>query len=93
MLEKKKHLINKKNVFFIAHNKWMFNKVIHLYQHLKKKLFLSKYYPIDTKIFRPRNKLYLRKKYNLPLDKKINLFSAQDINDERKGYYYFKKTA
>ena len=39
----------------------------------------------------PRNKLYLRKKYNLPLDKKIILFSAQDINDERKGYYYFKK--
>ena len=89
--KKKKHLINKKNVFFIAHNKWMFNKVIHLYPHLKKKLFLSKYYPIDTKIFRPRNKLYLRKKYNLPLDKKIILFSAQDINDERKGYYYFKK--
>lgn len=89
--KKKKHLINKKNVFFIAHNKWMLNKVIHLYPHLKKKLFLSKYYPIDTKIFRPRNKLYLRKKYNLPLDKKIILFSAQDINDERKGYYYFKK--
>jgi glycosyltransferase involved in cell wall biosynthesis len=89
--EKKKNLINKKNIFFIAHNRWMLNKVNDLYPHLKKKIFLSKYYPINTKIFKPRNKFNLRKKYNLPLDKKIILFSAQDIDDKRKGYLYFKK--
>ena len=89
--DEKKNLINKKNVFFIAHNRWMFNKVISLYPHLKSKIFLSKYYPIDTNVFKPRNKFNLRKKYNLPLDKKIILFSAQDVNDRRKGYHYFKK--
>lgn len=89
--EKKKNLINKKNIFFIAHSRWMLNKVNDLYPHLKKKIYLSKYYPIDTKIFKPRNKFNLRKKYNLPLDKKIILFSAQDIDDKRKGYHYFKK--
>ena len=89
--EKKKNLINKKNIFFIAHNRWMLNKVVDLYPHLKSKIFLSKYYPINTKVFKPRNKFNLRKKYNLPLDKKIILFSAQDIDDKRKGYYYFNK--
>jgi len=89
--EKKKNLINKKNIFFIAHNKWMLNKAVDLYPNLKNKIFLSKYYPIDTKVFKPRNKFNLRKKYNLPLDKKIILFSAQDVNDKRKGYHYFKE--
>lgn len=89
--EKKKNLINKKNIFFIAHNKWMLNKAVDLYPNLKNKIFLSKYYPIDTKVFKPRNKFNLRKKYNLPLDKKIILFSAQDVDDKRKGYHYFKK--
>ena len=58
---------------------------------LKKKIFLSKYYPINTKIFKPRNKNFLRKKYNIPLNKKVIFFSAQDIRDERKGFIYFKK--
>ena len=89
--EKKKNLINKKNIFFIAHNRWMLNKVADLHPHLKKKIFLSKYYPIDTKVFKPRNKFNLRKKHNLPLNKKIILFSAQDVDDKRKGYHYFKK--
>lgn len=89
--EKKKNLIQKKNIFFIAHNRWMLNKAVDLYPHLKNKIFLSKYYPIDTKVFKPRNKFNLRKKYNLPLDKKIILFSAQDVDDKRKGYHYFKK--
>lgn len=89
--DEKKNLINKKNVFFIAHNKWMLNKATSLYPHLKSKIFLSKYYPINTNVFKPRNKFNLRKKYNLPLDKKIILFSAQDVNDKRKGYHYFKK--
>jgi len=89
--EKKKNLINKKNIFFIAHNRWMLNKAINIYPHLKNKIFLSKYYPIDTKVFKPRNKFNLRKKYNLPLDKKIILFSAQNVDDKRKGYHYFKK--
>ncbi len=33
----------------------------------------------------------MRKKYNIPRNKKIIFFSAQDITDERKGFVYFKK--
>ena len=89
--EQKKQFLYKKNVYFVAHNKWMFNKFLKMHPSLKKKIFISKYYPIDTKVFKPKNKAYLRKKYNIPLKKKIILFSAQDIGDERKGFSYFKK--
>ena len=87
----KKKIIYKKNVFFIAHNKWMFNEIIKRHPKLKSKIFLSNNYPIDINLFKPRNKINLRKKYKLPLNKKIIFFSAQDINDERKGFKYFMK--
>lgn len=86
---KKKNLINKKNIFFIAHNTWMLNKFNTLYPKNESKIFLCKYYPIDTELFKPRNKIRLRKKYNLPLNKKIVLFTAQDVSDFRKGHKYF----
>ncbi len=85
----KKKIIYKKNVFFIAHNKWMLGQIIKRHPKLKNKIFLSNNYPIDTNLFKPRNKINLRKKYKLPLNKKIIFFSAQDINDERKGFKYF----
>ena len=88
---KKKKFIYKKNVFFIAHNKWMLEKFKKNHPLLSKKIFISKYYPINTKVFKPRNKNLLRRKYNIPQNKIIILFSAQDINDERKGFKYFKK--
>lgn len=87
----KKIFLYKKNVFFIAHNKWMLNEFIKQHPKLKNKIFLNKYYPIDINIFKPRNKIKLRKKYKLPLYKKIIFFSAQDISDKRKGYIHFNK--
>lgn len=88
-LNKKKKIVKKKNVFFIAHNNWMLNQFKKTYPKFQKKIFLCKYYPINTKVFKPRNKNKLRKKYNLPIDKKIVLFSAQDLMDLRKGYHHF----
>ena len=88
-LRKKKEIVRKKNFYFIAHNKWMIKKFIEMYPKYAAKIYLCKYYPIDTNIFKPRNKTYLRKKYNIPQNKKIVLFSAQDILDKRKGYEYF----
>ena len=84
-------LLYKKNVYFIVHNRWMFNKFVKRHPSLRKKIYISKYYPIKTDIFKPRNKIPLRKKYDIPIKKKIILFSAQDIKDERKGFSYFTK--
>ena len=69
----------------------MYNKLIKFHPKLKKKTFISKYYPIDTNLFKPRNKKKLRIKYKIPIDKKVILFSAQDTKDERKGFDYFEK--
>ena len=85
----KKKILYKKNVFLIVHNKWMLKEITKRHPKLSKKIFLSNNYPINTNIFKPRNKTLLRKKYNLPLKKKIIFFSAQDISDKRKGFKYF----
>ncbi len=89
--KEKREILYKKNTFFIAHNKWMFKKFCNLFPNLKNKIFLSEFYPIKTNIFKPRNKTTLRKKYKIPKNKKIILFSAQDLKDQRKGYIYFEK--
>jgi len=43
---------------------------------------------IDTTVFTPMDKLAARKRHNLPIDKKLVLFGAQRITDERKGFRY-----
>ena len=48
--------------------------------------------PIDTSLFHPMDKSLCRKKFNLPNDKKLILFGAVKISDERKGIYYLIKT-
>ncbi len=44
--------------------------------------------PIDATIFAPKNKLPIRKKWNIDPDKKIILFGAANILDRRKGFSY-----
>lgn len=48
-------------------------------------------YGIDSIKFRPRNKEYSREILNIPKDKKVILFVADSILNERKGYRYLKK--
>ena len=43
---------------------------------------------IDTDVFKPMDKQAARKRFNLPADKKLLLFGAQRITDERKGFRY-----
>ena len=85
----KKKIYCKNNIFFIAHTKWMYKNALKLIP--KKKVFFCKYYPIDTELFRPRNKEMLKKKFNIQTKNKIVLFSAQNISDPRKGQFYFYK--
>jgi len=44
---------------------------------------------IDTQVFRPRDRWQVRGELGLPKDKKILLFAAADLKDERKGARYF----
>ena len=52
------------------------------------------YNSVDTKTFKPYNKIQTRKELDLPIDKKIILFVApKGINAKLKGADYFKKLA
>ena len=44
---------------------------------------------IDTQLFQPRDRSEVREELGLPDDKKIVLFAAADLADERKGARYF----
>ncbi len=46
---------------------------------------------LDVDVFHPRPKALLRKKLGLPPDKKILLFVADNIHNERKGFQYLQK--
>jgi len=43
---------------------------------------------IDTDVFKPMDKNAARQRHQLPTDKKLILFGAQRITDERKGFSY-----
>ena len=45
--------------------------------------------PINTNLFKPRNKQEARIKSGLPTDKKLILFGSAKITDKRKGIDYF----
>ena len=45
--------------------------------------------PINTNLFKPRNKQEARVKRSLPTDKKLILFGSAKITDKRKGIDYF----
>lgn len=48
--------------------------------------------PIDTNVYRPKDKAQVRGKLNLPLDKKIVLFAAVKASDPRKGFDYLAES-
>jgi glycosyltransferase involved in cell wall biosynthesis len=45
-------------------------------------------YPIDTDVYKPRHKALLRDMLGLPQEKKLILFVAMNVHDDRKGYKY-----
>jgi glycosyltransferase involved in cell wall biosynthesis len=45
----------------------------------------------DRQIFRPIDQQIAREIFSLPKDKKLILFGAQELTDERKGFNYLKK--
>lgn len=46
---------------------------------------------IDTQVFRPFDTAFARDVLRLPLGKRLILFGAQQIEDERKGFVYLSK--
>jgi glycosyltransferase involved in cell wall biosynthesis len=88
--KKKKYFSLEWNPFIVCPSQWLADRV--------KKSLLKKYdivvipNVVDTEIFKPRNKDNILKKLGISSNKKVILFAASDLKDERKGTRYFLNT-
>jgi len=82
MLKLKKKILNYNNIVFITPADWLFDKIKTTNPNAKVKLINN---GVDVDLFCPRDKTFLKKKYNLPVGKKIILFSAADLKNKNKG--------
>jgi glycosyltransferase involved in cell wall biosynthesis len=87
IFEKKK---NFSGISVICLNRWMKKcvKESELFSNGKVDIIPNGF---NLDILKPRNRELGRKKFNLPLNKKIILFGAVSVDDERKGFIYLEK--
>ncbi len=85
--KKKIHILKNANITFVCCSNWLKNKAKHS-SLIKDFKIINIPNPIDTSIFYPKDKTALRKKLNLPENKKLLLFAAANLNDKRKGITY-----
>lgn len=91
MLKKKRKILLFKNITFICPASWLFEEAKNEFKITRVILIAN---GVDSNFFIPvDNKDDLRKKYNLPTDKKIVLFSANNFKDKNKGGEYLLKLA
>lgn len=86
---KLKHLSQYKNLQFITPSQWLGDMV------KKSALFVDHKVQVhqnvlDTDVFTPHDKIEARKRLNLPLDKKLILFGAENIGSPYKGWGYLR---
>ena len=87
ILNKKRKILSNKKLQIVTCSEWLAQKA-------KSSSLLQNHdvtaipNPIDTTIFHPKDKDKLRTKINLPKDKKLILFGAANVMDERKGLKY-----
>jgi len=87
--EHKKSMYGQAQMALVSPSKWLDNLVK---DAALTKNIRSQNIPncIDTDIFTSLNKMEIRKKLNLPMDKKLVLFAGANTQDPRKGFLYFK---
>lgn len=88
IFEKKKKLYKDANVSFVGCSLWL-TDLARQSALTKNKNILSIPNPIDTNLFKPLDRMSVRKKMNLPSDLKLILFGAAKSTDKRKGIDYF----
>jgi len=87
IFQNKKEIISKMDLSILTGSYWTMEQVKNstLFKNKEKKYFPV---PIDENIFKQLNKMEIKKKYKIPLDKKVIYFAASNIFDKRKGYPY-----
>ena len=88
IFQKKKELYQITPITFVTCSKWLKEKAAQS-ALLKGDEIISIPNPINTNLFKPRDKAEARIRCELPLNKKLILFGAAKITDKRKGIDYF----
>jgi glycosyltransferase involved in cell wall biosynthesis len=87
IFQRKKKLYQKASIVFVACSRWL-EESAKGSALLSRQVIINIPNPININLFKPRNKKEARVKCNLPLDKKLILFSSVKITDKRKGIDY-----
>ncbi len=87
IFNRKKKIYDKLNITIVTTSKWLASEASNSALLKTRKVFVIPT-PIDSELFKPCDKKASRRKLNLPYDKKIILFGAMNLKDERKGFKY-----
>lgn len=87
VFNKKDKVYKNVNITFVGCSEWLTQRAKKS-KLLQSKSIISIPNTLDTSIFCPQDKKKVRLALGLPLDKKLLLFGALNVTDERKGVYY-----
>jgi glycosyltransferase involved in cell wall biosynthesis/GT2 family glycosyltransferase len=92
VFRKKQKAYSQGNITFVACSEWLKN-LAEKSPLTNNQSVVSIPNPIDTQMYRPKDKTQTRHQLNLPIDKKIILFAAVKASDRRKGMDYLIKAS
>lgn len=85
--KRKKSIYKKSSICFVTCSRWLEGQARK--SKLLEGMFLTSIpNPIDTNIFNPQDKEKCKERIGIPTDKKVILFVANKVTDERKGAGY-----
>lgn len=87
---KMKALSNVANLTIVTPSEWLAEEA-RKSEVFKGRPVLCIPYGLDSEVFSPRDKNYSRELLNIPIDKKVLLFVADSIDNNRKGFAFLKK--
>lgn len=88
--ERKRSIYKKSRMALVSPSQWL-DSLVKKAALTGAKKSLSIPNCIDTELFRPFDKLAIRRKLNLPESKKLILFAGANIGDPRKGFTFFRQ--
>lgn len=88
--EKLKRLTQYSNLHFVTPSEWLADKVRISALFNRHKITVARNV-LDMDVFKIKDKIEVRKNLNLPEDKKLILFGADNISSPYKGWHYLKE--
>lgn len=83
-------LLKINNLTIVAPSEWLADEARRSEVFKEKPVFCIPY-GLDSEIYKPRDKNYSRGLLNIPKDKKVILFVADSIDNNRKGFIFLKR--